>query len=347
MKKQLLITYDYELFLGNRSGSADECLIQPTEQTLAVLEKYKAKAVFFVDTTYLLQLKKKIDEYAGCKKDFEKVTAQIKQLISAGHYVYPHLHPHWLDAEYLAGTNEWRLNKIEKYRFHNITASEKQFVFDESVQLLKEIIHPVAPGYEVDCYRAGGWCIQPFEDFKMFFIKNNFKYDMSVIGGFYQFSSAQYFDFSMTPKKDIYHFEDDVTVEKTNGRFTEFNISSLEIKNSTRFFDKAWLKYIHKIKGDHTFNKGQGQASVANDMQQPAAVKGHDILNSKKERIAVELLTLVKLPAYLKFIHDNNYMQFISHPKMLTQHNHKIFDRFLKKVFGTFEVETDFKKMTV
>jgi len=166
-----------------------------------------------------------------------------------------------------------------------------------------------------------------------------------VLGGFYQFSSAQYFDFSMAPQKDIYRFEDDVTVEKTNGTFTEFNISSLEIKNSVRFFDKAWLKYIHKIKGDHTFSRGQGQSSVANDMQKPAAVKGHDILNSKKERIAVELLTLVKLPAYLKFIHNNNYMQFISHPKMLTQHNHKMFDKFLQKVFSKFEMETDFKKM--
>jgi hypothetical protein len=63
------------------------------------------------------------------------------------------------------------------------------------------------------------------------------------------------------------------------------------------------------------------------------------------ERIAVELLTKAKLSTYLDFFHKNNYMQFISHPKMLTQHNHKMFDRFLKSAFSASEIETDFKKM--
>jgi hypothetical protein len=345
MKKQLLITYDYELFLGNRSGSVEECLLKPTNQTLHVLQKYSAKAIFFVDTTYLLQLKNKAADISSCKKDFEKVSEQMRKIIASGHYIFPHLHPHWLNAEYLVETNEWRLNKIDKYRFHNISDEERSYVFDGSVNLLKEIIHPVKPGYLVDCYRAGGWCIQPFEDFKPYFLKHNFKYDMSVLGGFYLFSDAQYFDFSSAPEKTMYCFEDNVTVEKQNGPFTQFNISSIYINDNVRFLDKILLKYLYKIKGDHTFTRGEGQRSVNSDMQKPAAHKGHDILNSKKERIAVELLTKAKLSAYLNFFDTNNYMQFISHPKMLTQHNHKMFDRFLKNVFDKFEIETDFKKM--
>ena len=347
MKKQLLITYDYELFLGNRSGNIEECLIKPTGETLDILGKYNAKAIFFVDTTYLQQLKKKSADNLSCKKDFETIAGQVRKIIKAGHYIYPHLHPHWLDAEYISETNEWRLNKIDKYRFNNIDEKEKNFVFDGSVNLLKEIIHPVQPAYLIDCYRAGGWCIQPFEDFKPYFIKHNFKYDMSVLGGFYLFSDAQYFDFSSAPEKNIYRFEEDVIVEKQDGSFTQFNISSIHINGFTNFLDKILLKYLYKIKGDHTFTRGQGQVSVKSDMKKPAANKGHDILNSKKERIAVELLTKVKLPAYLEFFHKNSYMQFISHPKMLTQHNHKMFDNFLKNVFSNFEIETDFKKMIV
>jgi hypothetical protein len=344
MQKQLLITYDYELFLGNRSGSVDECLIKTTEQTLSILEKYGAKAIFFVDTTYLLQLKKKLT-FELCRKDYEKILKQLQRIIKSGHYVYPHLHPHWLDAEYISETNEWRLNKIDKYRFHNISDEERKIVFNGSIDVLKEIIDPVNSGYAIDCYRAGGWCIQPFEDFRIFFDKHNFKYDMSVLGGFYLFSNAQYFDFSSAPKKNIYRFEDDVTVEDQNGRFTQFNISSIRISDFVNFLEKILLKYLYKIKGDHTFMRGQGQIAVKSDMQKPADVKGYDILNSKKERIAIELLTRAKLSSYLNFFKENDYMQFISHPKMLTQHNHKMFDCFLNNVFANFKVETDFKKM--
>lgn len=346
MKKYLLITYDYELFLGNRSGNVNECLILPTNQALTILKNYSKKAIFFVDTTYLLQLKKNINLYAACKNDFEKVAGQLQNMIKAGHYVFPHLHPHWLDAEYSPETNEWRLNIISKYRFHNITEEERNYVFDESVQLLKKIIHPVNSHYTIDCYRAGGWCIQPFTDFKPYFEKHDFKYDMSVLGGFYFFSTVQYFDFSSAPKKNIYRFEDDVVIEKPDGKFTQFNISSIQINDTTRILDKIWLKYIFKIKGDHTFNRGCGQIAEKGDMQKPVSVQGHDILSSTKERIAVELLTMIKLPAYLKFLDVNDYMHFISHPKMLTQHNLKMFDKFLRKVNSKYEIETDFRKMT-
>lgn len=342
--KKLLITYDYELFLGNRSGNIQDCLLKPTLQTIAVLKKYNARAIFFVDTTYLLQLKKRSDVTA-CKKDFDRVTEQLRQLIQAGHYVFPHLHPHWLDAEYLKESNEWRLNEISKYRFHNITDSEKQEVFDGSLQLLKEIIYPVNPDYKIDCYRAGGWCIQPFKDFKPYFEKHNFKYDMSVLGGFYLFSNAQYFDFSSAPGKEIYHFEDDVVSERSDGRYTQFNISSVTINGVTDFLDKVWLKYQYKIKGDHTFTRGQGQIAVKTDMQKPTSQRGYDISVPGRERIAVELLTRIKLPVYLRFMNQHNYMHFISHPKMLTNHNNQMFDKFLGKVHSEYKIETDFRKM--
>ena len=39
-QKQLLVTFDYELFLGNRSGSVDECMITPTNKLVILLGKY-------------------------------------------------------------------------------------------------------------------------------------------------------------------------------------------------------------------------------------------------------------------------------------------------------------------
>ena len=59
--KTILLTFDYELFLGVRntsSGAVEDCLIEPSNWILEVLSKHKiTDAVFFVDTLHLVKLK--------------------------------------------------------------------------------------------------------------------------------------------------------------------------------------------------------------------------------------------------------------------------------------------------
>jgi len=57
------------------------------------------------------------------------------------------------------------------------------------------------------------------------------------------------------------------------------------------------------------------------------------------------LRTIVKLGNYLRFLENSQYMHFISHPKMITNHNLAIFDKFLEKVFHKYSVETNFHLM--
>ncbi len=343
--KQLLITFDYELFLGNRSGYVDDCMIAPTNSITSLLSRYHAKAIFFVDTTYLLRLKEQAATTPACATDFNKVAEQLRELVGKGHYVFPHLHPHWLDAEYLAGNNQWRLNSTDKYLFRNISEAEKTRVFDGSVLLLKEIIHPKFPEYQINAFRAGGWSIQPFTDFIPYFEKHDFKYEFSVLGGFYQFTDAQYFDFSAAPGNNIYRFSNDVCKEDKKGPYLQFNISSISIPSFTSWLNKVWLKLHMKITRDHTFHKGEGQPSRILDDVSPAVATGKDISSSQSERVAIELLTGVKLGNYLRFLDEHAYMHFISHPKMITGHNLSMFDAFMKKATEKYQVETDFHKM--
>lgn len=346
MKKNLLITFDYELFLGNRSGNISDCLFEPTDAVLKVIEQCSCKAIFFVDTTYLLTLKKYADSESACKKDFEKVSNHILSLIKRGHYVFPHIHPHWLSAEYIAQTNEWRLTNVSKYRFHFCSVEEREQIFSGSVKLLKEIVSLINPDYRIDGYRAGGWCIQPFTDFIPFFQKHQIKYEFSVLGGFYMFSTVQYFDFSEAPEKAIYKFNDDVIEEKTNGKYTQFNISSLKVPSFVQTANKILVKLYAHLLRDHSFNRGQGQIASHLDKENfKPANKGHDISNPGFERVAIELLSPVKLPLYNEYFRQHDYMHFISHPKMLTGYNIRSFNKFLKQAVSSFEVETDFKKM--
>lgn len=345
-QKQILITFDYELFLGNRSGSAEDCLFTPTDSILEVIERHGAKAIFFVDTTHLLRLQGHVEKYDSCKKDMERISSHISAICQRGHEVFPHLHPHWLDAAYLPETNEWKLTSTDKYRFYHLNDSERSEIFDGSIELLKKIIKPVVPDYRLDGYRAGGWCIQPFSVFEPYFKKHHIKYDFSVLGGFYLFSNAQYFDFSEAPDTSSYRFESDVVKEDPNGAFTELNISSIYIPKNIQFLDKVFHKIYYKFTGDHSFSRGEGQIAVKID---PSLVKpqteGHDILDSSWERVAIELMSQVKQPLYKKFLRENDYMHFISHPKMLTKLTIKMFDDFLSYANNYYRLETDFRKI--
>ncbi|OQB62917.1 MAG: hypothetical protein BWX95_01201 [Bacteroidetes bacterium ADurb.Bin141] len=345
-KKQVLITFDYELFLGNRSGSVDDCLIKPTNQIIDVIEKHGERAIFFVDTTHLLTLEKYAEKYDACSNDLETVSAHIASISKRGHEIFPHLHPHWLDAEYLPQTNEWKLTGTDKYRFFHLNENERELIFTGSVELLNKFIKPHNPEYILDGYRAGGWCIQPFSAFEPYFKKHKIKYDFSVLGKFYLFSNAQFFDFSEAPEKSVYHFQNDIVKENDKGLFTELNISSVFIPKNVQFLNKIFQKFYFKLTGDHSFNRGEGQIAVKID---PSIVKptthGYDILNSNWERVAIELMSQIKMPVYKKFIQEQDYMHFISHPKMLTQHNIRMFDNFLSYAGSRYEIETDFRKM--
>ncbi len=53
----IFLTYDYELFFGEESGSVDKCMIEPTNELLKIAKEFNIKMTFFVDIGYLIKLK--------------------------------------------------------------------------------------------------------------------------------------------------------------------------------------------------------------------------------------------------------------------------------------------------
>jgi hypothetical protein len=345
MSKRLILSYDYELFLGEQSGKVDDCLIRPTERIISIMEEAGMKSIFFVDSVYLMRLKEQALTVKNCENDYNKIASQLRELIRKGHYVYPHIHPHWLDAVYHAGKNEWQLSRNEKYRFSSLTPAEQRNVFKGSYEVLKEILIAEDPGYEINAHRAGGWSVQPFTNFKPFYEEYKFKYDFSVLSRFYMFTMAQYFDYSCIPDKNIYRFDEDVTREMEHGKFIEFVNSTIIIKPALRFFDRLLIKVLYKVAKDYSYGKGTGQAATRVYDSKPVSDKGYDMTDNSHQYIAIEQLSVIKMKAYLSFFKANDYMHFVSHPKMVTDHNLNTFSRFLKKVQRDYRPETDFKKM--
>ncbi len=327
-QKNILFTFDYELFLGAKSGSVQNCLLKPTALLLHLFEKYKFnKLIFFVDTTYLLKLKQLKNNKAI--NDYKLIIEQLKKINSHGHYIFPHIHPHWLDAIYNERTNDWNLSNASKYRFHNIDKDEREILFNDSIILLKDVI---GTDRSIDGYRAGGWCIQPFTDFKPYFEKHSIKYEFSVLPQQVNTNNIQYYNFENVTHNSIYKFNNAVDVVDNLGSYTEYSISNVEIPLLNNFCNRLFLKYLWKT-GNRNF--GDGNGAIISDNK--------NIVDLSKEMISIELLTKVRLPIYKNFINKFDYMQFISHPKMISKHNLKCLELFLDFVLNNYPINSDFR----
>lgn len=337
-QKIVLFTFDYELFLGDKSGSVDACLIKPTDQLLKLLNRYNRKAIFFVDTTHLIRLRDIANEHESAGKDFKNIKDQIVNLVLSGHSVFPHIHPHWLDAKYDEQTNEWSLKDFSKYRFSSINKEQRDYLFSESINILLDIINPIVEGHSIDSYRAGGWSIQPFGDFKPYFEKYGISNDFSVIPGKYTISTAHVFDFRNSSVKDIYSFKNDVTTEFENGPFKEFTISTIILSKLSVWFNFKISGLLKRLK-----IKPYGNGTTVNS----TVIEEQDVqnLSGKKIVASFEGLTFITLSKYIKAIKKNNYFQFISHPKLLTRHELWLVNILLSKLQKQ-DIETDIRKIS-
>src|SRR5271170_6423278 len=129
MKKVVLFTFDYELFLGSSSGQAKDCILIPTNRLLEILNQHDFRGIFFVDTVYLMRLTEVSRTNANALKDLEAILEQLTRIAKQGHYIYAHIHPHWIDAEFLPDKNEWSLQNTRYYKFSSLDQGQKHKLF--------------------------------------------------------------------------------------------------------------------------------------------------------------------------------------------------------------------------
>ena len=241
-KKKIILTFDYEVFLGRHTGTIENCVIRPTELILDILKVNDAKAIFFVDTTWLLFLKENFYD------DFNRITAQLVDIINSGSSVELHLHPQWLQA-YRKG-NEIVFKSFENYKLHSLNKEAIYDLFKKSIDLLESITKQ-----KVRCFRAGGFCIEPFKLIKYAFETFGIKYDFSVVPGlFLQDGKVYDFDFSDAPELPFYSFKDSVNIPEREGCFVEVPLSVYNNNPVYRILNKLMLK----IEKDKIFGDGSG-----------------------------------------------------------------------------------------
>ena len=336
--RHLVLTFDHELFLGRRSGTVEFCMVRPVDRLLPIIERHGLRAVFFVDTTFLLELDKRSTVSVRCRADLDRIARQLRELVQRGHAVYPHIHPHWADARYDAAAHEWDLKELRLYRFSALDEAARDRVFSGSIEILRRIIAPVDPHYRIRAYRAGGWCIQPFEDFAPHFARHLVERDMSVLGGMKRHSNAVDYDFTAPLPGPVYRFSRDVMRPDPEGPFVEVTISSIPLRQRT-WTSSILDKVLWRIPYGRQWGDGQGVAFV--DVPGADGTMG----TSHREMMSVELLTAARYREYLRHIEAHPLVQFISHPKMVTRHNLHMLERLLGQCSERYALSSDIEAL--
>jgi len=310
----IYFTFDYEIYFGQNHGTVDKCIIQPTNELIKIAEKHDVRFTFFVDIGFVIKLNEFKKQYPELEKDYKAITEQIKYLADTGHAVELHIHPHWEDSYY--NGEKWIIN-LKRYKLADFNVEE----INEIVCNYKNALINITSKSSY-AYRAGGWCLQPFSKVKAAFLKYEIRLDSSVYKNGMFFSEQYSYDYTQAPDKDIYHFEDDLTLENKQGRFVELPITT--VRNSPLFFWKLFAlgrknPYLHKPLGD-------GQAMAAPGYRKklltqftynPLSVDGY---NAKL--LQITLNKMVKK--------DKNHIVIIGHPKALSRFSLQKIEEFVE-----------------
>ena len=243
--KKIILSFDYELFFGIKSGTVFKTLIYPTNILLDSMDKYELKGNFFIDWQTLKFLKEANTEQT--LSDYRLIENQLKDIVKRGHRIELHIHPHWVDAKY-NGDGTWDFSDYKHYSLYSFSTDDVTQMFVEGTELLNSIAQTVVPDYKVVAFRAGGWTVQPFGKIREGFGKAGIKIDSSVAIGAYRESPFFKYDFRnvQTSSLSIYHFNNDVTIEERNGEFIEVPISSYHRGFINKVYDKLFRMCFKK-----------------------------------------------------------------------------------------------------
>lgn len=325
----IFVTFDYELYFGARTGTVERCITGPTDLLTAVADKTGVKFTHFVDTCFLLRLKSEMQRFASLRKDYDLLTQQMERLWKSGHDLQLHLHPHWEDSYY--DGEKW-VCITRRYKLSDFPAEE----IPAMVQRNKAELANYADASGIKAFRAGGWCVQPFEHIRTALHQEGIKIDSSVFpGGVY--SSAHYaYDFRGAPEQGRWTFHSDPMKTASQGDFTEIPISS--IYNSPFFYWRLFLlghlhPYRHKPLGDGVpiAAPGQRRRLLTRWTHNTVSVDGYNarLLSSalrQHERM------------------NKSDMVIIGHPKALSRYGLTALEQFIERTknkhpFRTFREE--------
>ena len=317
MTTRLLITLDYELFFGDQVGTVEHCMLRPLAALKQVVDRYAVKLTLFVDAGYLIRLRDYADSEPSLKEDYERISDQLREKVAQGHDVQLHVHPHWEDTCYREGT--WRID-TRRYRLHDFDQQSQFKIIGDYKQALTEIV-----GERVFAYRAGGWCLQPFEPIGENLAQLGIWLDSTVFCNGHSPDDVRGFDFRQAPRHTSWRFNGNPLRMEDGGRFLEVPISTCRV-NPLFYWKLALMKKLafgaYKAFGD-------GQSMVYNRAYYRALLTAPS--NSVASIDGAKAGLLEAAYRQLDRMEGPPIFNVMGHPKALTRDSLRRLDRFLRR----------------
>lgn len=317
---KFLLTLDYELFFGANTGSPDGCLIYPTRVLTHELERHGFFVTLFVDAGYLDRLYRSPEKLH--KFQLERISTQLQQLVGRGHDVQLHVHPHWEDTHWTNG--KWEIDTT-RYRLHSFSGLAISELLERYTALLGSIT-----GIRPQAFRAGGWCLQPFESLAGPLARAGIQMDSTIYKRGKSVNPGREFDFSSAPDLDRWVFDADPLSVEESGRFLEIPITAHRV--SPLFYWQALWKKLFKQAGDKPLGDGyalsnskeyylrklfRAEDTVASIDGTRAHLLEHSLVKTRERR--------------------HRIFNVMGHPKALTRNSLATLDRFLTRHAATLE----------
>ena len=305
-----LLTLDYELFLGAKTGSVENCLLSPMDQILRVTSHSNAKFTLFVDASYLYMLDSLRKEHVSLEQDFKAICNHLRDLQKQGHDLQLHIHPQWYFSEY--DGKEWHLD-TKHYKLRDVVEKQMMELFMKSKSLLDSIIDK-----KTIAFRAGGFSAQPTDLLGRLFNASGIRVDSSVCPGTSYDSDCQKYDYTVVPQKNAYHFSKDICQEECDGEFMEVPISMIKV-SPVFHWKLALTKLAVKFGGGAEYKRmGDGlsvkttSSSIFTRMTQP--VQTMATIDEFKA-------SLLKRAYQQALKNGNDYFCVLGHPKLATPYS--------------------------
>ncbi|HET7729818.1 MAG TPA: hypothetical protein VFK48_07285 [Usitatibacter sp.] len=313
---RILLTLDYEIHFGRRTGSVARGLLEPTEAIAAVARRHGARLVLFVDAGFLLCLRREMPRARELRADHDAIRRQLDALVAEGHEIQLHIHPHWEDSHWTP--QGWKLD-LRRYALQAFSPAGIDDVVGRYAALLREIGRAQA----ATAYRAGGWVLQPFAPLRPALLAHGVCIDSTVFAGGLSESAAQPFDFRAAPRKSRWRFDRDPLRETPWGPFLEVPIASRELPPS--FFWR--LAAAKKLGGarHRTFGDGEAVAMERGDL-------ARKLLRRSTSVVSLDGFKASFLAAAASDYRRSGMDDFVAigHPKALTPYSLERLDAFLR-----------------
>ena len=318
--KNIVLTIDYELFLGRETGDVASCMIAPTEKLETLLAMNNGRMTVFWDILHYYKLLEYQNSFPHLQEDIQAIEKQILSLAKKGHDIQLHLHPHWLDAVY--NDHKWHFH-YHRFKLQALSEADDKNDIDTiagcihiSKSILEDLIRKVDPAYNVTTFRAGGYLVQPFSKLKSALIANNILTDTSVCPGLKSDNDIFSYDFTAYPERNNYNFSADPSLIDDAGRFTEVPITTINIPAHRNLYFTL-LRYM-KYRKSGTGLKGTGAWQTTDVAARSFRSKVHSLSQPRITQFTTDSSFKELFFYMVNKTGENSTM--ILHPKLLNDH---------------------------